>query len=289
VEYPAPLALAESVTSPPTGPGWWAEPKFDGHRVAVWRLPDTVRLHTRAGRDVTSQWMDLAVPAMELRAATVLDGEAVVYVGGRVDFSAAQSRSASRPARARALAQLHPASYAAFDVLQHPDHGDVRHLPYLQRRALLLELLEGLGPPLQAVPATDDRAVADLWYEVLRDQGIEGLVWKHETGPYLGNRRIWRKQRHADTLDGVVVGFTGPHARPHALAVRLPDGRVALSQRLTSVLATRIGERLAGSSAAGHGRTLEGEPYQVLAVDGPVVEVLAGSTRHGVVTVVRAR
>ncbi|MGI5143849.1 hypothetical protein [Streptomyces sp. CA-106110] len=146
-----------------TGIGRWIEAKFDGHRVAIWRLPDTVRLHTRAGRDVTSQWMDLAVPAMELRAATVLDGEAVVYVGGRVDFSAAQSRSASRPARARALAQLHPASYAAFDVLQHPDHGDARHLSYLQRRALLRELLEGLGPPLQAVPATNDRDVAAFW------------------------------------------------------------------------------------------------------------------------------
>ncbi|MGI5507565.1 hypothetical protein [Streptomyces sp. CA-106131] len=114
-------------------------------------------------------------------------------------------------------------------------------------------------------------------------------MWKHEAGPYRGNRRIWRKQRHADTVDGVVVGFTGPQARPHALAVRLPDGSVALSQWLTSVPATRIGERLAGSSAARHGRTLEGDLYQVLAVDGPVVEVLAGSTRHGVVTVVRTR
>ncbi|MGW2550058.1 ATP-dependent DNA ligase [Streptomyces sp. NPDC001635] len=289
VEYPARLALAQPVTSPPTGTGWWAEPKFDGHRVCIWRLADAVRLHTRAGRDVTSQWMDLAVPAMQLRPATVLDGEAVVYVGGRVDFSAAQARNASRPARARVLAQYSPASYAAFDVLQHPDYGDVRHLPYLRRRELLLELLEDLGPPLQAVPATDDRGVADLWYEALRPQGVEGLVWKHESSPYRGNHRIWRKQRHADTLDGTVVGYTGPPARPHHLAVRLPDGRVAMSQRLTSVLATQIGERLAGSSTAMRGRTLEGEVYSVLVEAGPVVEVLAGSTRHGVLTVVRTR
>ncbi|MEW2467924.1 hypothetical protein AB0919_23315 [Streptomyces sp. NPDC046994] len=273
------------MTSPPTGTGWWAEPKFRGHRVALWRLPEAVRLHTRAGRDVTSQWMDLAIPAMQLRPGTILDGEAVVYVGGRVDFSAAQARNASRPARARVLAQYSPASYAAFDVLQHPDHGDVRHLPYLRGRELLLELLEDLGPPLQPVPATDDRAVADLWYEALRPQGIEGLVWKHESSLYRGNHRIWRKQRHADTVNCVVVGFTGPSARPHHLAVRLADGRVVLSQRLTSVLATQIGAQLAGSNTARRGRTLGGEVYRALVGDGPVVEVLAGSTRHGVLMV----
>lgn len=242
MEYPASLALAQPVTSPPMGEGWWAEPKFDGHRVAIWRLPDAVRLHTRAGREVTSQWMDLAVPAMQLRPATVLDGEAVVYVGGRTDFAAVQARNASRPGRARVLAQYRPASYAAFDLLQHPDHGDVRNLPWLRRRELLLELLEDLGPPLQAVPATDDRDVADLWYEVLRDQGIEGLIWKHESSPYRGNRRIWRRQRHADTLDGTVVGFAGrlpalttsPCACPMAASPCRSDSRASSPLRSTS-------------------------------------------------------
>nr|WP_237331694.1 hypothetical protein [Streptomyces mexicanus] len=289
VEYPASLALAQAVSSPPAGPGWWAEPKFDGHRVAIWRLPETVRLHTRAGRDVTRQWPDLAAAARRLRPRTVLDGEAVVYAGHRVDFSAAQARGASGPARARALAERHPASYAAFDILQHPDLGDVRHLPWLQRRTFLLDVLEDIGPPLQAVPATDDRTVAAAWYDTLIDQGIEGLVWKHAASPYRGDRRIWRKQRHADTLDGTIVGFTGPHVRPHAVAVRLPDGRVALSQRLTSILAAQLGERLAGTAAGGRARTSGGDPYRALVEDGPTVEVLAGSTRHAVLTVTRTR
>jgi hypothetical protein len=36
--------------------------------------------------------------------------------------------------------------------------------------------------------------------------------------------------RHADTVDAAVVGFTRSARHPKALAVRLPDGRVALSQ-----------------------------------------------------------
>ena len=152
VEFPVSLALAQAVQSPPTGPDWFAEPKMDGHRLCLWRLADTVRLQSRAGRDVTPGWFDLAVAGMKLPPGTVIDGEACVWVDGRVSFSAAQSRGASTPARARALAAAHPATLAAFDLLQHPVHGDVRTLTYLERRALLIELLEPIGPPSRSSP-----------------------------------------------------------------------------------------------------------------------------------------
>ncbi|MFC9753754.1 hypothetical protein [Streptomyces sp. NPDC056921] len=115
---------------------------------------------------------------MELRPGTVLDGEAVVLRDGRLDFAAAQSRAASSTTRARALAARYPASYICWDVLQHPDPtiGDCRHLPYTERRAFLLELLADVGPPVQVTPATDDRDVAVLWNDALREQGVKGIV-----------------------------------------------------------------------------------------------------------------
>lgn len=288
MEFPVSLALAQAVQSPPTGPEWHAEPKVDGHRVCLWRLADTVRLQSRAGRDVTAVWCDLAVAGMKLAPGTIVDGEACVWVDGRVSFSAAQSRGASTPARARSLAAEHPATFAAFDLLQHPVHGDVRSLTYLERRALLNELLEPIGPPLQLVPSTRDREVAADWYTLLQEQGIEGLVWKRGSSLYAGNRRIWRKQRHADTADGVVVGFTGPQTRPHAVAVRLDDGTVALSQRLPGVLAAELGALFTGQTARPGARARGGETYREVE-DGPTVEILAGSGRHGVVTVTRLR
>ncbi len=288
VEFPVSLALAQAVQSSPSGPGWCAEPKLDGHRMALWRFAETVRLQSRAGRDVTAVWMDLAVAGMNLPPGTVIDGEAVIWVDGRVEFSAAQSRGASTAARARALAAVHPATLAAFDILQHPVHGDVRARSYLERRALLVELLEPMGPPLQVVPSTENRAVAADWYALLQEQGIEGLVWKRSMGTYAGGRRIWRKQRHADTVDCHVVGFTGPQSRPHNVAVRLPDGHVALSQRLPGVLAGELGAQLARNPSPARGRTRGGDTYRAVE-DGPTVEILAGSGRHGVVTVTRLR
>ncbi|MFF1351552.1 hypothetical protein ACFVZJ_37305 [Streptomyces sp. NPDC058322] len=140
--------------------------------------------------------------------------------GLRLDFAAAQSRAASSVTRARALAARYPASYICWDVLQHPDPaiGDCRSRPYTERRALLLELLADVEPPIQVVPATDDRDVAVLWYDALREQGIEGIVCKRGGAGYPSGRR-WVKVRHADTVDALVLGFTGPRLRPHHLVL----------------------------------------------------------------------
>ncbi|ODA73185.1 DNA ligase [Streptomyces sp. AVP053U2] len=127
--------------------------------------------------------MDLALAGMALRPGTVLDGEAVIWHDGRLDFAAVQARAASSVDRSRVLAARLPASYAVWDVLAHPDHGDVRGRRYTERRRLLLDLLADLGPPIQPVPATDDYETARVWCETLRAQGIEGIVCKRADGP----------------------------------------------------------------------------------------------------------
>ncbi|MGA5411630.1 DNA ligase [Streptomyces lavendulocolor] len=271
----------------PVGSGWWYEVKLDGHRTVLWRGPDGVRLQARSGRDVTAAWTDIAAAGLQLPVGTVIDGEAVVYVEGRISFSAAQSRAASTPARARVLAEQRPASYAVWDILAHPDLGDVRPRPYSARRALLLELLEDIRPPIQVVPATDDPETARFWYDTLHTQGVEGIVAKHANSPYRASR-LWKKVRHAETVDAELVGYTGPPVRPRHAAVRLPDGRTVLSQTLSPRLAARISAHLATSGPPRRARTSGGDTYSTTG-PGIVVEVLAGTTRHAVVTVTRVR
>ncbi|MET8188782.1 hypothetical protein ABZV15_23840 [Streptomyces sp. NPDC005246] len=97
------------------------------------------------------------------------------------------------------------------------------------------------------------------------------------------------KVRHADTVDALVVGFTGPRLRPQhlALVVGDEDSQVRLSTRLEPVLAAHIGAALADAEVMGERRT-EGETYTRIQTD-VTVEVLAGSGRHGTLTVVRMR
>ncbi|MFI1652108.1 hypothetical protein ACH4XT_34985 [Streptomyces avidinii] len=289
MEFPLDVALARPVTVLPHGTGYWYEPKFDGHRTVIRRTDESVVLYARSGRIVTPVWMDLALAAQEmLRPGTVLDGEAVIWRDGAIDFSAVQARAASTPVRARELAAALPASFAAFDLIAHPDPnlGDVRGRPYTERRRLMLELLEHVAPPIQAVPATEDRETALIWFEVLQQQGIEGIVAKRASSTYRGGQRLWEKVRHSETVDAPVTGFTGTAARPRHLIVRLPDGRIGRSQQLTPPLAAQVALFLRGTGQAAEARTPDGEPYR-RADEGLVVEVEAGTTRHAVVTVVR--
>ncbi|MGD6757310.1 ATP-dependent DNA ligase [Streptomyces sp. BH105] len=285
MDFPIAVALAKAVPVLPSGPGWWYEPKFDGDRAIVWRR-DTVRLQTRAGRDVTEQWLDIAAPAMGLPPDTVLDGEVVIWRAGCVDFGAVRSRSSARGRRLAGLLQRWPATFAAFDCLMVRGQ-DLRGRPYTERRAALLDVLEPLGPPLQPVPSTDDVDVAQTWYETLTVQGIEGIVAKRADSLYRADRS-WRKIRHSESTDVDVVGYVGPRSRPRRLAVRLPDGRSVLSRPLSAAVSAGAAAQTASAEPGRQDRTSDGEPYTSTA-PGLVAEVAAGTTRHSTVTVMRLR
>jgi len=194
---PVSVALARRVHQLPTlGDRWSFEPKYDGWRVVMFRTDDGVILQSRAGRIITQALPDLASAGLQLPVGVVLDGEAVVYRGGRLDFAAMQRRALSNAQRAAALAHQLPASYAVFDCLQDDTGEDLRPRPYDERRAALLRLLEDVGPPIQATPATRDRELAMQWYELLPEMGVEGLLIKHRDRGYAA-ARIWQKLKHS--------------------------------------------------------------------------------------------
>lgn len=292
------VALAAAVRSLPRAPGLAYEPKFDGHRLVVIRTVGAVggvTLQARSGRIVTAAFPDLAAAAHHLPAGTVLDGEVVVWHGGRTDFALVQRRAAASAARAAVLARTLPASYAAFDVLELAGL-DLRARPYEHRRALLVDLLLPLGPPLQPVPMTTDPELAETWYETLPASGIEGLVVKRMDQPYPAGRRGWQKLRHTNVRDAAVVGYTGTARRPLALVLVLPvgDETALVSSPLTAALRTEVAAAVAGrTSRTSQGATITaiglGEvPFHPL--DPPLTaEVRHTSTRHPPPEVLRLR
>ncbi|MEU0270503.1 ATP-dependent DNA ligase [Streptomyces sp. NPDC006307] len=290
---PVRVALAETVGALPREAGLAYEPKFDGHRMVIFRQDgDDVVLQARSGRIITAAFPDLAEAARHLPAGTVLDGEVVVWREGRTDFAAVQGRAFATPGRAPGLARRLPASYAAFDVLA-ADGADLRPVRYDWRRERLVELLAELGPPIQAVPMTTDPQLAETWYETLPEIGVEGLVIKRLDQPYKPGKRVWRKYRHTDTRDAVVVGFTGARERPAALVLVLPDDDVpVVSSPLPPALRARAGTALraltpgepATAQAVGIGDVAyRSVPPEVTA------EVATGTTRHTVTTVLRLK
>src|SRR5690606_23534756 len=136
-----------------------------------------------------------------LAPGTVVDGEIVRWTDdGRLDFGALQRRHVAGRRRRAEYARTEPCHYVVFDVLE--SRGvDLRPQPLRERRTVLEALLGTAAPSSRVIviPQTSDVAEAELWFDVLAAQGVEGLVVKDAGGPYLEGRRRWRKVKRRIT------------------------------------------------------------------------------------------
>ena len=224
---PVPLSLAKPVEGIPASaalPGGCVyEPKWDGFRVAVHVDEQGAGIWSRAGKDLTARFPDLAEAAAEqIPPGYILDGEAAVWAGERLDFAALHSRMSAGRRTLPALVRQAPASLAVFDMLALAG-TDIRELPLHVRRELMVELAADWEPPLNLSPATMDRDEAAAWFSDLASAGIEGLVVKGAGQTYTGDRQ-WLKVRHRHPVDVVCAAVLGSVHRPSVLVLGLPSG-----------------------------------------------------------------
>lgn len=67
--------------------------------------------------------------------------------------------------------------------------------------------LSGVTAPVHVAPATTDREVAQLWFEQYEGAGLDGVIAKPLTLPYLQDERAMFKIKHERTADVVVAGY----------------------------------------------------------------------------------
>ncbi|MFI8827786.1 DNA ligase [Streptomyces sp. NPDC053431] len=259
--------------------------KLDGFRALAFVLDGgQVFLQSRNRRDLAPEFPGIAAYlGGALSPGIVLDGELCAYREGRLSFT-----DLLRSHRERERAGI-PVSYIAFDLLALPGR-DLRGRPLHERWDLLGAALDGTGPPLQRVLATDDEETAREWFVALREAGVEGVVAKSWNSTYRpGHTWSWRKIRHADTEDALLVGVFGPPDRPHAVLVRLPDGRtLRTAPRLTGPQAREVAELAAGRLDAAPVNDPEHGPVRPL-TDPLPVELRLIRGRQDVARFVRVR
>ncbi|MFC8525432.1 ATP-dependent DNA ligase [Pseudarthrobacter sp. NPDC057230] len=246
---PVKVALARAVDKMPRGDAshgtWLIEPKWDGYRCVAVRDERGATLWSRQGKELTGYFPELcSAVAAAVPPGCVIDGEAVIWSEGRLNFSSLQQRLGAGPKTLPELAAAAPANYVAFDVLAVAGH-DARDLPLSQRRALLEELANGWEPPLSLSPTTTDRSVAEQWFEDLPHTGIEGLVIKHLNQPYTPGVRSWLKLKHRETVEVICGAVIGPITQPSEVVAGLVlDGELRIVGRSTPLKA-REGRELA--------------------------------------------
>jgi ATP-dependent DNA ligase len=130
----------------------------------------------------------------------------VIATAGGLDFDALQLRLHPAESRVAKLARDTPASFVAFDLLASA-RRNLLAAPQSERRAALEELLAEAKPPVYLTPTTEDRAIALDWLTRFEGAGLDGVIAKPQSSPYLPGKRAMIKVKHARTADCVVAGF----------------------------------------------------------------------------------
>lgn len=200
--------LASLGATPPDGPGWLHEIKFDGYRIQALIADGAVRLITRNGRDWSARYGAIvsALARLDVRSA-IIDGELIAFdAAGRVSFSALQHV----PPDSTTLV------YYAFDLL-HLDGRGWRDQPLHQRKAALADLVSGAAPAVRLSDSLDAPATHVL--ETACRMGLEGVVSKRRDAPYRSGRgRLWIKTKCRGNDEFVIGGFRRSHVAGRAFA-----------------------------------------------------------------------
>lgn len=184
-----------------------AEWKWDGIRVQVAAGRGETRIYSRTGDDISASFPEL-VPLFRFNA--VVDGELLVLRDDAVaPFNDLQQRL-NRKSVTRAMMQRYPAHIRLYDALV-IDEEDLRELPFSERRRRLEDWHAKEHPPRtdlsEFLPVADLDHLHRIWQET-RSSGIEGLMLKRQSSPYIAGRPRghWYKWKRAPlTLDCVMM------------------------------------------------------------------------------------
>ena len=192
--------LATLVKAPFDHPDWLFEVKWDGYRALAEIRDGKVSLSSRNQISLNKKFFPVAEALQKLAFEAALDGEIVVVDDqGRPDFQMLQNYQKSH--RGHLL-------YYVFDLLFFAGH-DLTNLPLFRRKELLKKIL-----PADQYLKFSDHVWEDgvLFFQVVKEKGLEGIVAKHSQSHYLMGKRSrqWLKIKTQLAQEGVIAGFTEP-------------------------------------------------------------------------------
>jgi bifunctional non-homologous end joining protein LigD len=193
--------LAASTDSPPRGPGWAFEPKWDGYRAIVTVSGGEMTFTSRNSNDLTERFAELARAArLGIRSAdAVLDGEiCALDARGRARFSLLQDGSGRLV-------------LVAYDLLE-LDSEPLVDLPLAERRRRLVGVCDENRGSVIVSPQFED---GEALLAAAREQELEGVVAKRLDSRYQPGRRSsdWQKVKVRGRQEAVVAGYTRGQGR----------------------------------------------------------------------------
>ncbi|MFZ2088200.1 MAG: non-homologous end-joining DNA ligase [Desulfobaccales bacterium] len=203
-----PPMLAYAAPSPFDSKRHLFEIKWDGTRCLLFQNDGKIRLQNRRLEPITHRYPELADLPRSLHSQNaILDGELVVLSGGLPNFSRLQQREQlADPVKIALLSRTIPAAYVVFDILWL--NGDlVTALPLTARKELLTGILKESPHLIESQFILEK---GRTFFEEVVARGLEGVMAKTLTGPYLIGRRsrAWLKIKPRLEKVCAVMGYT---------------------------------------------------------------------------------
>ena len=162
---------------------WLHEIKYDGYRVQLHTNAGRKKAFTRNGHDWVKRFSSIAA-SLDISGQAILDGEVVVVHDGRTNFSELQAELAA--GRQDRLV------FYAFDLLWR--NGDLRTLPQIERKQMLVELLGKNDIDLPILYSEHLTGDGQEVFEHAAKLNWEGIVSKRADAPYRPERtEAWVK------------------------------------------------------------------------------------------------
>jgi DNA ligase D-like protein (predicted ligase) len=197
--------LAKEVPKLFSDKDWIFEVKWDGFR-AIAYVREPFSLKSRNGRELIQNFPEI-IELNLLAKNVVVDGEILIFRGGKVDFEAMQERSQlANSFEIDRKMRSSPATYVVFDILEKNGKSLVG-LPLIERKKILRESVKDGD---HVVVSDYVEAQGEAYFKVVSEKGLEGLVAKRKTSLYEQGQRTgsWLKIKNLKTCDCAIFGYT---------------------------------------------------------------------------------
>lgn len=182
------------------------ELKFDGIRALAYLDTDKTIIKNKRHKDVTNLYPELNNLHKQAKTRCIIDGEIVVMINGKPDFFKMQKRSLLQdPFKIQISSQSYPVTFIAFDIIYYRDYF-ITDLPLIERKKILQE---NIVENNMLVISRFIEKNGIKFFEVVKKQGLEGIVAKEMLSKYfLGKRsKAWLKFKVYGEDDLVVCGY----------------------------------------------------------------------------------
>ncbi|HLQ71165.1 MAG TPA: non-homologous end-joining DNA ligase, partial [Bacillota bacterium] len=217
MDYMKPIQTTEV----PTGENWFYEVKYDGFRAQLQWKTNMLQLISRNGHNITALFPEIIAFCREHQSKiqsllpVTLDGELTVLNHTyQANFALIQKRGRlKKTERIKQTARNRPASFLAFDILQH-QATSLKTSPFSERKEFLQDLFTVMGlaggsninRPLGFIPA--HTSPDELWKTVTENKA-EGMIAKRKESIYHTGKQHhdWFKIKNWRQVEGFLTFY----------------------------------------------------------------------------------